>query len=35
MRFNINKIFVSDAWAEMSLNELKWVQKSLNDSNSI
>ena len=23
MRFNLNKTFASDAWAEMNLNELK------------
>ena len=28
MWFNLNKIFASDAWAEMSLNELKWAQMS-------
>ena len=26
MQVNLNKIFASDAWAEMSWNELKWVQ---------
>ena len=35
MRFNLNKIFASDAWAEMSLNESKWAQKSLNEPKSI
>ena len=25
MRFNLNKIFASDAWAEMSSNKLKWT----------
>ena len=25
MKFNLNKIFASDAWAEMSLNKLKWT----------
>ena len=28
MQFNLNKNFASDAWAEMSLNELKWTQMS-------
>ena len=28
MRFNLIKMFASDAWAEMSLNELKWTQMS-------
>ena len=31
MRFNLNKIFAIDAWTEMSLNELKWAKKSLNE----
>ena len=31
MRFNLNNIFASDAWAEMSLNELKWTQMSSKD----
>ena len=30
MRFNLNKIFASDALAEMSLNELKRAWMSLN-----
>ena len=25
MKFNLNKIFASDVWAEMSLNKLKWT----------
>ena len=25
MWFNLNKIFASDAWAEMSLKELEWA----------
>ena len=25
MRFNLNKNFVSDAWADMSLNKFKWT----------
>ena len=25
VRFNLNKIFASDAWAEISLNKLKWT----------
>ena len=25
MRFNLNKIFACDAWAEMSSNKLKWT----------
>ena len=25
IRYNLNKIFASDTWARMSLNELKWV----------
>ena len=25
MKFNLNKTFASDAWAEMSLNKLKWT----------
>ena len=35
MQFNLNKIFASDAWAEMSLNEPKPDQKSLNEPKSI
>ena len=31
-RFNLNKNFASDAWAEMSLNELKRTRKNLNQS---
>ena len=32
MRFNLNKIFASDVWVEMSLNELKWAQMSSKES---
>ena len=32
MRLNLNKIFSSDTWAEMSLNELKGAWMSLNQS---
>ena len=35
MRFSLNKSSANDALAEMSLNELKWAQKSLNELKSI
>ena len=38
MQFNLDKIFVSGAWAKMSLNELKepkWARKNLNEPKSI
>ena len=35
MRFNLNNIFASDAWAEMSWNEPKWAQKILNEPKSV
>ena len=28
MRVNLNKIFASVEWAEMSLNEMKWAKMS-------
>ena len=31
MRFNLKNIFAIDAWAEMSLDELKWTQMSLKE----
>ena len=30
MLFNLKKTFVSDTWAEVSLNELKWAQINSN-----